>query len=118
VELADGGTLFFDEIGELSARSTSSCAFWKSGCLPGWAARRSARRMSRVVTATNRDLSQEVDGARSEDLYYRLNVFPITLPRFGNTAKTSPTSSSVSSRSWPRSSPGRDSSSERGHETC
>jgi DNA-binding NtrC family response regulator len=82
VELADGGTLFFDEIGDLSRglqgkllRFLEERRFTRVG---GTKEREADVRM---IAATNRDLSTGVErGAFREDLYYRLNVFPIMLP--------------------------------------
>lgn len=81
-ELADGGTLFLDEVGELSPATQAKLlrvlqerAFVRLG---GMETRRAD---VRVITATNRDLEQMVrEGTFRRDLFYRLNVFPITLP--------------------------------------
>ncbi|MGB2986453.1 MAG: sigma 54-interacting transcriptional regulator [Phycisphaerae bacterium] len=81
-ELADNGTLFLDEIGDISAstqvkllRLLQERAFTRVG---------GTRTIScdvRIVTATNQDLKKAIaDGRFREDLYYRLNVFPVTLP--------------------------------------
>jgi len=80
--LADGGTLFLDEIGDMSLdlqpkllRVLQEREFEPVGST------RTTRVDVRVVTATNRDLRQMVrDREFREDLYYRLNIFPISLP--------------------------------------
>jgi DNA-binding NtrC family response regulator len=81
-ELASGGTLFFDEIGELGAAVQVK--------LLRALQERSIERLGsgdpipvdvRVVAATNRDLQREVDAGRFRpDLYYRIHVVPIALP--------------------------------------
>ncbi|MBI1368788.1 MAG: GAF domain-containing protein [Planctomycetes bacterium] len=81
-ELADGGTLFLDEIGELSPaiqvkllRVLQEREFVRVG------GTQTITCDVRIIAATNRDLRQEMQADRfREDLYYRLNVFPITLP--------------------------------------
>jgi len=81
-ELADGGTIFLDEIGEMPASMQSK--------LLRVLEERTVTRVGgvdqvpvdvRLVAATNRDLKQSLrDGNFREDLFYRLNVFPIHLP--------------------------------------
>ena len=82
VEVADGGTVFLDEIGELEA--------YLQGRLLRLLDTRTFRRVGdtreitanvRIIAATNRDLVTEVNEGRfREDLYYRLSVMPLYLP--------------------------------------
>lgn len=82
IELADKGTLFLDEIGELPLelqpkllRVLQDREFERLGGI------KTIRVDVRIVAATNRDLHQDVlDRNFREDLFYRLNVFPIELP--------------------------------------
>jgi two-component system response regulator AtoC len=81
-ELADGGTLFLDEVGDLPLdvqvkllRVLQEREFERVGGLE------TLKVDVRVVSATHRDLEQLVaEGKFRQDLYYRLNVFPVTLP--------------------------------------
>jgi DNA-binding NtrC family response regulator len=81
-ELAHGGTLFLDEIGEIPVemqvkllRVLQESEFERVGGI------KTIKVDVRLVTATNRDLVQEIGaGAFREDLYYRLNVVPIHIP--------------------------------------
>ncbi|MDZ4165011.1 MAG: sigma-54 dependent transcriptional regulator [Smithellaceae bacterium] len=82
-ELADGGSLFLDEIGDLPPavqvkllRVLQERQFERVGGV------RTISVDVRVITATNRNLREEMAAGRfREDLFYRLNVFPIALPR-------------------------------------
>jgi DNA-binding NtrC family response regulator len=93
VELADGGTLFLDEIGNIDSKTQMDLLrvietkqFTRVG---------GSEVMSsdfRVICATNKNLEQAVkDGSFREDLFYRVNVFPICIPplrsRTGDVAK-------------------------------
>ncbi len=81
-ELADGGTLFLDEIGDLSAqmqvkllRAIQEQEFERVGGV------KTIKVNVRIIAATHKNLEEEIaKGTFREDLYYRLNVFPIHIP--------------------------------------
>ncbi|HVY74517.1 MAG TPA: sigma 54-interacting transcriptional regulator, partial [Puia sp.] len=81
-ELADGGTIFLDEIGELPvALQPKLLRVLQSGEFERIGGDRVIKVDVRIVAATNRNLAEEVKAGKfREDLYYRLNVFPITIP--------------------------------------
>ena len=82
VERASGGTLFLDEIAELDyAAQSLLLRFLESGVFRSIGSEHDAEADVRVIAATNRDPLEEVRAGRlREDLYYRLQVFPIRLP--------------------------------------
>jgi len=92
-EAADGGTIFLDEIGELTTemqiallRALQEKEFERVG------GNRTIHTDVRVIAATNRNLKQAVDDGRFRmDLYFRLNVFPIHIPALRERAEDIPT---------------------------
>jgi two-component system nitrogen regulation response regulator NtrX len=81
-ELADGGTLFLDEIGDLNLEAQAKLLrTLETGVLQRLGAEQPTQVDVRVLAATNRRLEQAVQaGQFREDLFFRLNIFPIHLP--------------------------------------
>jgi DNA-binding NtrC family response regulator len=81
-ETADGGTVFMDEIGEMTlALQSKLLRFLEDKMFKRVGGLSDIKVDVRVVAATNRDLEQEVNAGRfREDLFYRLQVMPIALP--------------------------------------
>ena len=81
-EEAHGGTLFLDEVGDMSANiQTKLLRVLQEKEIERVGENRTRKVDIRIIAATNKNLKQEVEAGRfREDLYYRLNVFPIHLP--------------------------------------
>jgi len=83
LEMADGGSIFLDEIGEMTLRMQGLLLrFMETGELQKVGADRAAGRVNvRVIAATNRNLRDMItEGTFREDLFYRLNVIHLTVP--------------------------------------
>ena len=81
-QLADEGTLFLDEIGEIPLEIQGKLLrVLQEGEFERVGEAKTRRADVRIIAATNRNLKEEVEGGRfRQDLYYRLNVFPIEVP--------------------------------------
>lgn len=91
-ELANGGTIFLDEIGEITpAFQAKLLRVLQEGEFERVGGVKTQRVDVRVVAATNKDLELEVqEGSFREDLYYRLNVMPIHVPSIRNRTEDIP----------------------------
>ncbi len=85
-ELADGGTIFLDEIGELPLElQPKLLRVLQDGQFERIGGQKTIKVDVRILAATNRNLEAEVEEGRFRaDLFYRLNVFPITIPPLRN----------------------------------
>jgi formate hydrogenlyase transcriptional activator len=81
-EVADGGTIFLDEIGELPVELQSKLLrVLQDGEFERLGSAKTVKVNVRVITSTSRDLKEEIRAGRfREDLFYRLNVFPVSIP--------------------------------------
>ncbi len=81
-ELADGGTIFLDEIGDMSLRTQSKVLrVLEEGEIQRVGSNKIIKIDVRVIAATNKDLKKEMkEGHFREDLYFRLNVVPLYVP--------------------------------------
>jgi PAS domain S-box-containing protein len=81
-ELANGGTIFLDEIGDMALELQSKLLrVIQDGEFELVGSPRTVKVDVRIIAATNRNLEEEIRNGRfREDLYYRLNVFPLTIP--------------------------------------
>jgi PAS domain S-box-containing protein len=81
-ELADGGTIFLDEIGDISpAMQVKLLRVLQEGSFERVGGEQTLRVNVRVISATNKNIEEEIrEGRFREDLYYRLNVVPVFLP--------------------------------------
>jgi formate hydrogenlyase transcriptional activator len=91
-EVADGSTIFLDEIGELSLEVQAKLLrVLETGEFERLGSPKTIKVDVRVIAATNRDLAEEIRKGRfREDLYYRLNVFPIRVPPLRERAEDIP----------------------------
>ncbi len=89
-ELGDGGTIFLDEIGDISpVVQVKLLRVLQERCFERVGGARSIAVDVRIVAATHRNLKAEVAAGRfREDLYYRLNVFPVELPPLSERRET------------------------------
>ncbi len=85
-ELAEGGTIFLDEIGELSKdMQVKLLRFLQESTFEKVGGEKTMTANVRVISATNRNLKKEVqNNTFREDVYYRLNVIPVVLPPLRN----------------------------------
>ena len=81
-ELADGGTIFLDEISEMPVELQAKLLrVIEDGEFERLGSPHTTKVDVRIIASTNRNLTEEIDKGRfRNDLFYRLNIFPITMP--------------------------------------
>ncbi len=91
-EMAEGGTLFLDEIGDMPlAMQVKLLRVIQERVFERVGSNKSIKTNVRIIAATHRDLEKEIaEGRFREDLYYRLNVFPIEMPPLRERAEDIP----------------------------
>ena len=91
-EMAHGGTLFLDEVGEIPLELQSKLLrVLQEGTYERLGDDRTLKADVRIIAATNRNLKAEIDaGGFRQDLYYRLNVFPLEVPPLRDRAEDIP----------------------------
>jgi formate hydrogenlyase transcriptional activator len=91
-EVADGGTIFLDEIGEMPLELQGKLLrVLEEGEFERLGSPKTIKVNVRVIASTNQDLEAEVKNKRfREDLYYRLNVFPVSIPPLRTRAEDIP----------------------------
>jgi formate hydrogenlyase transcriptional activator len=91
-EVADGGTIFLDEIGEMPPElQTKLLRVLEDGEFERLGSPKTIKVNVRVIASTNRDLEAEVKNRRfREDLFYRLNAFPVSIPPLRTRAEDIP----------------------------
>ncbi|MBV1961804.1 MAG: sigma-54 dependent transcriptional regulator [Immundisolibacteraceae bacterium] len=91
-EMAESGTLFLDEIGEMSlSMQVKLLRVLQEGTFERVGSNKTMQANVRVIAATHRILEEEIENGRfREDLYYRLNVFPIEIPPLRDRASDIP----------------------------
>ena len=95
-ELANGGTIFLDEIGDLPPSvQVKLLRVLQEGSFERLGSTKQIGSDFRVIAATNKDLHKEVEkGSFRQDLYYRLNVFPVFVPPLRDRKEDIPTACS------------------------
>ena len=91
-EMADRGTIFLDEVGDMSAKTQAKVLrVLQEGEVERLGSSRTIKVDVRVIAATNKDLEEEIaEGRFREDLYFRLSVIPISVPPLRERAEDIP----------------------------